>query len=62
MTLKPCSECGEEVSSQASECPNCGAPTSKGRWQSLNKSAGNVGCLLTLLVVIPLALMATCMG
>lgn len=31
--LKPCRECGREISEQAMACPNCGAPfPAKDRW------------------------------
>lgn len=26
MSLRPCQECGEQVSTQAASCPRCGAP------------------------------------
>lgn len=26
MALKPCRECGQEVSTEATACPQCGAP------------------------------------
>jgi hypothetical protein len=29
MALKPCKECGQEISSKADKCPNCGAGTGK---------------------------------
>ena len=29
MALITCPECGKEISSQASSCPNCGAPVAK---------------------------------
>ncbi len=36
MAIKQCKECGKEVSSQAKQCPHCGAPQKKpfgiGRW------------------------------
>jgi uncharacterized membrane protein YvbJ len=35
MALRPCAECGKEVSEKAASCPNCGAPIS-----------GNSGVLL----------------
>ena len=31
MALKPCQECGREVSSRASACPACGCPIGSGR-------------------------------
>lgn len=30
MKLKPCSACGNEVSSEASACPKCGQPLKEG--------------------------------
>ena len=29
MAMKKCKECGNEISTKAKECPNCGAPTPK---------------------------------
>jgi hypothetical protein len=29
MAVKPCKECGKEVSSKAKSCPHCGAPTKR---------------------------------
>jgi len=32
MALKKCKECGKEVSTKASKCPNCGTPIKKTPW------------------------------
>ncbi len=42
MAIKKCKECGKEVSSQAKQCPHCGAPQSK--------SVGLGGIILVLFV------------
>lgn len=49
MALKPCRECGKEVSTQAKECPHCGVsfPTSP----VVTKKLVGIGCL-TLLVLL----------
>ncbi|MBA3560055.1 MAG: hypothetical protein H0W30_15820 [Gemmatimonadaceae bacterium] len=59
MALKPCRECGREVSAQANTCPHCGvsAPANNalaaaGALQSLQ----SCGCLMTLLITIPIVL------
>lgn len=31
MAMKPCKDCGEQVSSRADECPHCGRLTGLGR-------------------------------
>lgn len=54
MALINCQECGREVSDQAKTCPHCGAPPTK--LQVVGKSLETIGCLLTLLVTIPILL------
>lgn len=51
MALKPCKECGQEVSTQAKTCPNCGTPNPT---QSIgNTSIGcGTGCLGMLVLVV----------
>ena len=34
MAMKPCKDCGEQVSSRADECPRCGRWMIFGRWYS----------------------------
>ncbi|MCZ0942497.1 MAG: zinc ribbon domain-containing protein [Gammaproteobacteria bacterium] len=59
--MKPCSECGEGVSSRAKVCPHCGIkkPQQSKLQRGLN-DAGNaamgLGCLLTLLAFLALVL------
>ena len=55
-----CGECGEQVSTTALACPSCGAPTNKGRFDKINRSAGSVAGLL-LIVVILLVIMGVAM-
>lgn len=52
MTLVKCSECGREVSVEATSCPGCGAPTPYGRERrsTLLLRAGLLIALLGLLV------------
>lgn len=45
MALRKCKECGKDVSSKASACPNCGAPVKKAPTQY-----GCGGCLGILLI------------
>lgn len=44
MALRICADCGEEVSSRADACPNCGRRL-KGKY---------VGCLILLLIAVVL--------
>lgn len=43
MALKKCTECGNEVSSKAGVCPNCGAPVKKPQ---------KMGCLSSIIIII----------
>ena len=36
MALKSCKECGKEISTKVSQCPNCGAPIKKESWISFD--------------------------
>lgn len=59
MALKPCPECGSQVSSRATSCPKCGCPVSKVKVQVVgsdkkanqqkNVSLRTVGVTMTLL-------------
>lgn len=50
MALKPCPECGREVSTAASACPSCGKPLPK---RLLDRNVGCVGgCLILLAIVV----------
>lgn len=46
MALKSCRECGQDVSTEADACPNCGAsdPTKSSLMAALTKSRGGGGC------------------
>lgn len=44
MALKNCAECGQPVSTKASKCPNCGAPTT-------SPVVVGIGCLVLLLIL-----------
>lgn len=46
MTLKPCSECGHNVSSTAKKCPSCGADT------PLTQTSNAIGCVVGLFALI----------
>jgi hypothetical protein len=50
MSLKPCRECGEQVSDLASACPKCGAPTTAAVRRS--KSLGCTGLLVVTVVLL----------
>ena len=47
MALKKCKECGNEVSTKAKKCPNCGAPV---------KASSSVGCLTIIGVIFLIGL------
>lgn len=47
MALKPCKECGKEVSTTAASCPHCGKKNPNG-----SQSIAGVGCLLIILLVV----------
>jgi hypothetical protein len=47
MALIKCKECGEEISSAAAACPNCGKPIPK-------KSQAGTGCLVVIIVFLVL--------
>ena len=53
MALKPCKECGKDVSTQAKTCPHCGvdAPAQKG-----TQVSSGAGCFILLLVIFILAI------
>jgi RNA polymerase subunit RPABC4/transcription elongation factor Spt4 len=44
MALKKCKECGAEISSSATACPKCGAP-------STGKTLQDIGCSLILIPI-----------
>ena len=43
MSLFTCKECGERISSEASACPNCGAPVQK---------SSNAGCIWAMVLAL----------
>lgn len=51
MSLKPCKECGEKVSTKAGKCPNCGAPVAKATGCG-TFTAGGCGALLVIVVLL----------
>jgi hypothetical protein len=58
MALKPCYECGNEVSTLAAACPKCGAPNNKPSFKKLSKAAecaktwSMVGSVVVVVLVI----------
>lgn len=40
MALIKCSECGKEISEQASSCPKCGCPTKENKIKNNKSSVG----------------------
>lgn len=46
MSLTKCKECGNPISTKASNCPNCGSPVKK------KSSCMTVGCLVIFLIII----------
>jgi hypothetical protein len=51
MALRPCRECGKEVSTEAKQCPHCGVsnPTKS---KTPNNQAAAVGCLVLIVIAI----------
>lgn len=60
MALKPCRECGQEVSTEAKTCPNCGVKHPANKLAAMGDSLTTCGCLLTLFVTVPI-LFAFCL-
>jgi len=55
MALKPCKECGQEVSTKAPQCPNCGV---KDPGKSLGqRNVGCGGCLLVFIGIVFIGMM-----
>ena len=50
MALKPCRECGKEVSTKAKTCPQCGVPHPTSQLDPGTKQA--LGCLALIIVVV----------
>ena len=49
-TLKKCKTCGNSVSSDAQNCPHCGAKQKKPFWQYSGCGCSSAGCLLIVLL------------
>ena len=56
MALKPCPECGNEVSKEAASCPKCGHPLKKEKKPMVSRPAGLVLQLIALGLFIAAAL------
>lgn len=55
MALIKCSECQNEISSEATQCPNCGKPQEKARKEErlkVRSSTQNAGCLAMILAMV----------
>lgn len=57
MALKPCRECGREVSTNAKECPNCGTPNPTKSLGGTDIGCGS-GCMLLILGVIVIGIIS----
>ena len=60
MALKPCGECGTEISHRARKCPHCGiAKPFKPKAQRALDDIGNslIGCGCALIILVPLVLL-----
>lgn len=55
MALESCPECDSEISTDAEECPQCGADVRHGCVKA-GETMQSCGCILTLLITIPLLL------
>lgn len=58
MSLKPCRECGKEVSRKAEKCPHCGVKWPAGRPLIDTTFSGNCSGCLGCLAMIILAIFA----
>ena len=58
MALKPCRECGEEVSTDAKTCPHCGV---RYPGKPLGASPGALGCVTLLAIVVFLGMCGQCL-
>jgi hypothetical protein len=57
VALKPCGECGKEISAQAASCPNCGAPQSQNNKSSTGPvNPFGIGCGIVVVLIILVAL------
>lgn len=56
MSLAPCRECGQEVSSEAASCPNCGAHLREGQGGTdpLMKGRGKADLALFVMLLLVL--------
>lgn len=52
MSLKPCPECKNPVSTTASKCPKCGAPTVANAVASLGMLAFFIGAIVFLVLYL----------
>lgn len=57
MAMKPCRECGTEVSTKAKTCPHCGVDHPADKVKAAGASMQKIGCALTLLITLPILLM-----
>lgn len=56
MALKKCDECGEEVSTKAEKCPNCGAPV------GATANEKRLGCLVIIFIIILISIIVSFCG
>jgi RNA polymerase subunit RPABC4/transcription elongation factor Spt4 len=52
MSLKPCKECGNEVSTKANSCPKCGAVTRRGSSLTTGSWGGDFIVLIVVVAII----------
>jgi hypothetical protein len=56
VALKPCRECGRDVSPTAKACPNCGVAYPANKLAATGDQMQKMGCALTILFTIPILL------
>lgn len=54
--MKPCRECGKEVSTEATKCPHCGVPDPTKQSQKVGRGCG-IGCLSIVAILLLLVLL-----
>ncbi len=56
MALIKCRECGKEISSEATSCPNCGAPVKEDEIKKEIKAGIKIGKKIAIIFIIALLL------
>ena len=52
MAIIKCKECGQEVSSKAENCPQCGNPINEKLKEGCFLQTLNIGCMVTIIIIV----------